>query len=145
MSLFNSFDQSAASVVGFGISTLLIAGPTSDRTTTRKLSGMGCRVDLCDELYSALDRILDGPEDFDLIVVDCDSIGGFSQGMRAQSLLISMGRCIPMILISAECSTQTFPLGRYEPTVLRAPLSAISLRVGFEHAMQERLLMQRAS
>ena len=145
MSLFNAFDHSAASVVGFGVNPLLTSGAANDPATARKLSGMGCRVETCDELYLALHRVLDGSEDFELIVVDCDSIGGLAQGMRAQSLLTSTGRCIPMILISAECTEQTFPFNRYEPTVLSAPLSSISLRVGFEHAMQERLLMAGAS
>lgn len=145
MNLFNSFDPHASTVVGFGIRTLLISTEDGNGAMSRKLAGMGCRVEDCDELYLALDRITDGPHAFDLIVVDCDSTGGLDQGKRAHSLLKAIGRSIPLILVSHDCQKQEFPFSRHEPTVLRAPLSSISLRVGFEHAMQERLLMARAS
>lgn len=145
MNLFNSFDPQASTVVGFGIRTMLISTEEQDGPLTRKLAGLGCRVEECDELYLALDRVMDGPQGFDLVVVDCDTTGGLDQARRAQALLKSTGRCIPVILVSSDCHTQSFPFNRYEPTVLRAPLSSISLRVGFEHSMQERLLMARAS
>jgi CheY-like chemotaxis protein len=145
MNLFNSFDPQASTVVGFGIRTLLISTEALDGSLARKLAGLGCRVEDCDELYLALDQVMDGPQGYDLIVVDCDTTGGLDQGKRAHALLKATGRCIPVILVSSECQTQNFPFNRFEPTVLRAPLSAISLRVGFEHAMQERLLMARAS
>ena len=106
---------------------------------------MGCQIEVCDELYFAIDRVLDGPQDFELIVIDCDSIGGLAQGRRAHMLLKATGRCLPVILVSSECAEQTFPFNRYDATELRAPLSAVSLRVGFEHALQERLLMAPAS
>lgn len=145
MNLFNSFDPQASTVVGFGTRTLLISSEDERGPMARKLSGLGCRIETCDELYLALEHVMDGPQGFDLIVIDCDKTGGLEQGRRAHALLKSTGRCIPVILVSGECDKQTFPFSRYEPTVLRSPLSAISLRVGFEHAMQERLLMARAS
>lgn len=145
MNLFNSFDPQASTVVGFGIRTLLISTEVLDGPLARKLAGLGCRVEDCDELYLALDHVMDGPQGYDLIVVDCDTTGGLGQGKRAHALLKATGRCIPVILVSSECQAQSFPFNRHEPTELRAPLSAISLRVGFEHAMQERLLMARAS
>jgi hypothetical protein len=52
---------------------------------------MGCLIAVCDELYFALDRVLDGPQDFALIVIDCDSIGGLVQGRRAYMLLMATG------------------------------------------------------
>ncbi|MCF8511045.1 MAG: hypothetical protein K9G43_06340 [Rhodobacteraceae bacterium] len=145
MTLLNSFDPQTATVVGFGINTLLITSEAKQGALARKLAGMGCRIETCDEIYYALDRVMDGPQDFELVVVDCDSMGGLGQGRRVHALLKATGRCIPMMLVSKECEAQSFPFTRYEPTVLRAPASSISLRVGFEHAMQERLLMARAS
>lgn len=145
MNLFNAFDPHASTVVGFGVRTLLISTEGESGPMAQKLSRMGCRVETCDELYLALESVMDGPQGFDLIVVDCDSTGGLGQGQRVHALLKATGRCIPLILVSGECREQDFPFSRYEPTVLRAPLTAISLRVGFEHAMQEHLLMARAS
>lgn len=145
MNLFNSFDQMDSTVVSFGVSTLLISAEGGVGAVARKLAGLGCRIETCNELYSALDQVMDDPSGYELIVVDCDSVGGLALGRRVHALLETTQRCIPVILISRECLEQSFPASRYEPTVLRAPLSSISLRVGFEHAMQERLMMARAS
>ena len=145
MTLFNAVDPLSATIVGFGVQTLLVSSEPTHGPVSRRLSGMGCQIEVCDELYFAIDRVLDGPQDFELIVIDCDSIGGLAQGRRAHMLLKATGRCLPVILVSSECAEQTFPFNRYEATELRAPLSAVSLRVGFEHALQERLLMARAS
>lgn len=145
MNLFNSFDRDEATVVGFGIGALLISDNGQETVLCQRLAGLGCRVEMCEDIYSALDRVVDGGEVFDLIVVDCDTAGGIALGQRANALLRASGRCVPMILISRDCTQQSFPTSRHEPTVLRAPHSAVALRVGFEHAMQERLLIARAS
>lgn len=144
MNLFNTFDQLQATVVGFGVRTLLISQDGDDSALCSRLAGMGCQVDTLQDVYSALDRVVDGPEEFELIVVDCDSSGGLALGRRAHALLRATGRCIPMMLVGREISQQHFPATRYEATELRAPLSAVSLRVGFEHALQERLMYSRA-
>lgn len=145
MNLFNTFDHQQSTVVGFGIRTLLISESAEVGTLRQRLAGMGCLVDVIEDVYSALDRIVDGPEEFELIVVDCDTCGGLFLGQRAHGLLKTTGRCIPMILISRETTEQSFPASRYEPTLLRTPFSAVALRVGFEHALQERLLYSRAN
>lgn len=145
MDLFNTFDHSVSTVVSFGVKTLLISNEGVLGPLSRKLAGLGCQIEAADELYSALDHVMDDPSTYSLIVVDCDSFGGLGLGRRAHSLLQLTQRCIPMILVSRECQGQVFPSTRYEPTILRAPLSSVSLRVGFEHAMQDKLLMARAS
>ena len=144
MNLYDTFDPSSASVVGFGVNTLLISTEASGGPLARRLAGLGCRTETCDELYLALDSIVDGPQHYELIVVDCDSTGGLAVGQRAHALLKANGRHSPLILLSNEITSHDFPHSRYEPTVLRAPISVVSLRVGFEHAMQEHFLMARA-
>jgi len=47
-----------------------------------------------------------------------------------------------VILVSRDCPNQVFPAERRAPIVLRAPLSAVSLRVGFEHALRDRLALR---
>lgn len=143
MNVFTNFDPQAATVVGFGVRCLLISTEAQNGPIARKLADLGCRVETCDEVYSGLDRVIDDPVEYELVVIDCDSSGGFALGQRAHTLLKVTQRCIPMMLISKECAAQNFPMNRHEPTLLRAPLSSVSLRVGFEHVMQERMLMAR--
>ncbi len=145
VNLFDTFDQNVATVVSFGVRTMLISGGGFEGPLARKLAGLGCRLEILDELYSAIDHVMDDPFSYELIVIDCDSIGGLEMGQRAHNLLQTTRRSIPMILLSENCKDQVFPASRYEATILRAPLSAISLRVGFEHAMQDRLLLAVAS
>ena len=45
---------------------------------------------------------------------------------------------VPVILVSRDCGEQRFPEDRKSPTLLRAPLSSVALRVGFEHALRDR-------
>lgn len=144
MNLFNSFDHHQSTVVGFGMRALVICGKAQQDAYQDKLARLGCSVECFADVYSALDRVLDGPDEMELIVIDCDSCGGLALGQRAHSLLKATGRCIPVILISRETDEQKFPASRYEPTLLRAPISSVALRVGFEHALQERLLYARA-
>ena len=51
---------------------------------------------------------------------------------------------VSVILVSTECSDQRFPQDRCAPVVLRSPMTAVSLKVGFEHALRERFLYQAA-
>lgn len=145
MNLLNTFDHLSATKVGFGVRALMISDLGVDSPMWHKLAKLGCTLEVAEDVYSALDRIVDGPEQFELIVIDCDTSGGLALGLRTHAILKSTGRCIPLILVSAETADQSFPNSRYEPTLLRAPSSSISLRVGFEHALQERLLYSRAS
>lgn len=144
MNLFTKFDQETASVVGFGVRTLLISAEGSGGMTARRLAGLGSILECREELYSGLELVMDDPAGYGLIVIDCDGIGGLAAGQRAHAMLNVTQRCIPVILISQECGEQCFPSSRYEPVALRTPLSAVSLRVGFEHALRERLMVQMA-
>lgn len=143
MTLFKTFDPQSATQVGYGASTLLVSGKDGGNLQGR-LAALGCGVDRLDELYLALESILDGPVGYDLLVIDCDGLGGLAAGERALNLLRTTGRCPPVILVSRECVTQEFPNNRFEPVILRAPCSPLSLRVGFEHAMQDRIMLARA-
>jgi CheY-like chemotaxis protein len=144
MKLNATFDLHESTVVGFGFRTLLVTSDTANAVMTRRLNGLGCRVEACDELYSALDRLIDDPSEFELIVIDCDSIGGLATAKRAHLMLKITERCFPVILVSSEVAHHDFPHSRHDPTILRGPITALSLRVGFEHAMQDRLYMNRA-
>lgn len=141
MNLFRNIDHSTASVVGFGLRTLLISPAGLGGQVAVRLAGLGSVLECREELYAGLELIMDDPAGYALVVIDCDGLGGRAAGLRAHSMLDVTQRCVPVILISAECSQQVFPESRYEPVQLRAPLSAVSLRVGFEHALQERFML----
>lgn len=145
MNLFRKFDQQEASRVSFGVRTLLISPEGTNGKAALYLAGLGSLIECETELYAGLDLAICDPAGYGLIVIECDRLGGLEAGRRARAMLEIAAQNKPMILISAECVTQEFPLDRFAPIVLRAPLSAISLRVGFEHALRDRLMMAQAS
>lgn len=142
MQLIRSFEQDNAALVGFGIRVLLLTNETGEGPITRRLAGLGGRVEQTDELFAGLEAAIEDTGGYGLFVIDCDAMGGLEQGRKAFSMLGEVARRLPVILISKECGQQTFPEERNAPTMLRAPLSAVSLRVGFEHALRERLAMR---
>ena len=143
MQITRSFDRSEATLVGWGVRTLLLSGDTAG-VTERRLAGLGGQVEMVDELFLALDALISDPSGFGLFVMDADVFGGVQAGMRAFHLLGDVARRVPMILISKEIQDQVFPDGTDMPTMLRGPLSAVALRVGFEHALRGRMLLRVA-
>lgn len=139
MQLVRSFEQSHAAQVGFGIRVLLVSSEASENPVQRRLAGLGSLVELTDDLFIGLEAAIEDPAGYGLLVIDCDMIGGIAAGRRAFAMLGETVRRLPVILISKDCQQQQFPEDRTSPVVLRAPLSAISMRVGFEHALRERL------
>lgn len=142
MQLVRSFEQEDAALVGFGIRVLLVTGQPDTGVIMRRLAGLGGQVELSHELFEGLSAVLDDPAGYGLLVLDCDSLGGVPAGMKAFAMLGETARRLPVILISSECVKQTFPEDRSAPILLRAPLSAVSARVGFEHALRDRLAVR---
>jgi hypothetical protein len=138
MQLIHTFPDTGL-LSGGGIRVLLLSGQA--QSIARRIEALGAMVESRDELYAALSDILDDPLDVGLFVVDCDTIGAESAETvrRALHVISQTGRRIPMILISREFARQSFPEDRFLPVELRAPLSAVSLKVGFEHALRDRL------
>ena len=71
-------------------------------------------------------------------------LAGLEAAQRAVQMLGDAMAHVPMLLVSRDCRGQRFPAERDQPTVLPAPLSAAALKMGFEHALRERLLFQAA-
>ena len=139
MHLVRSFEQSDVAQVGFGIRAILVTGLDQDNLIKRRLAGLGSLVEMTDDLYMGLESVLDDPAGYGLLVIDCDAVGGLDAGRRGFALLGETSRRMPVILVSSECSGQQFPQERSAPVVLRAPVSMVSMRVGFEHALRDRL------
>lgn len=108
--------------------------------TTRRLVAMGGVPEVVDELYDGLGAFADDHRAADLLVVDCDGFGGLDAVRRAVGRLCPNDLRAPVVLISADCREQIFPMRRAEPIVLRAPLSKIALRLALETVFQGRFL-----
>ena len=134
-----SFSERDAAQVGWPFRAMLVSA-ASGEGSQRRLAGLGIRVETVGDLYTALSVVMEDPSHADLLVVDCDGIGGLAEVRRIVKLMGEVTLRVPVILISAECVVQNFALERREPTVLRAPLSAVSLRVAFEHVLRGRLV-----
>ena len=139
MQLVRSFEQSNAAQVGFGIRALLVTNMALDNPIRHRLAGLGSLVEMTDDLFIGLEAVIEDPAGYGLLVIDCDAIGGLEAGRRAFSMMGDVSRRIPVNLISSECQSQQFPEDRSAPVQLRTPLSMVSMRVGFEHALRDRL------
>lgn len=146
MQMLRSANQTEFSRVGFGIRVLLLTSEGESSAISRRLAGLGSQIDIVDEVFTALSDVLEDPISYGLFVIDCESstVGGLEGGKRAAQRMGDVISRVPVILISKECSVQHFPEDRMVPTNLRAPLSAIALRVGFEHALRGRLAYRAA-
>ena len=145
MQVFRAEDHEAE-LVGWGVRVLMLSDPkaTTTENTLRRVAGFGGSVDHHDETFAALEAAIDDPAGYGLFIMLCDDFGGLEAGHRAFQLLRGAGCRVPVILISAAVSEQCFPEDRSAPILLRSPLSAVSMRVGFEHALRERLIWQAA-
>lgn len=140
MQLLRAIETDEATPVGISVRTMVLTAGASDQAIQR-IAGLGCRIEREDEIFSALDKLFTDPSGYGLFIMDADAFGGLASGHRAFRLLGEVAAKVPMIMFSAECRDQVFPQGRESPTILRAPLSAVSLRVGFEHALRARMAL----
>lgn len=127
--------------IGAGIRVLVLTvaeGPAREALAGR-LRATGAEVETADEIYSALSEMMEDPCDHDLFVMECDGFGGLEAGRRAAALLGRMQHPVPVILVTGDCAEQHFPDDWREAAVLRAPVSAVSLRVGMEQVLRHRL------
>lgn len=130
-------------LAGWGVSVLLVSAVAGGGMVAGRLAALGAKVAVHSGLGSALARLLealpDAPSEASLrgvnmLVIDCDHAGGLAAGMLAFDRLTAAGLRMPVILISAVCAEQTFPVGREAPFHFRAPVSVLALRIGFELA-----------
>lgn len=143
MQFNHDFDAVAAQPVAWGVRILVLARSADDPLIAR-VAALGGPVEVETELYAALSAMIDDPSGYGLFVMDADAQGGRAVALQAVRTLAAVTQRVPVILISREHDKQVFPQERGEPVCLRAPLSSISLRVGFEHALRDRLLWAAA-
>ena len=146
MQIIRSNGHENAALAGRGVRVLLMSSEGETGVTSRRLASLGGQVEVEAELFSALAALIDDPAGYGLFVMDCDgdNVGGLAAGRRAVKMLGAVVLRVPVILVSRECGERGFPNDRSAPIVLRAPATLVSLRAGFEHALQDRLLYRAA-
>ncbi len=142
MQFFRQDDLEVSAVVGWGVRVMLLAAGEG-RIATR-LAGLGSVVEAESDSFAALDLLTMDATGYGLFVIDCDHVGGVGAARNLISLMHKGDVSLPVILVSSDCETQEFPSDYNAPVVLRAPLSAVAARVGFEHAMRDRLVFKAA-
>jgi len=146
MQVFCQDNADGASIVGWGMRVLLLSHAETVTKTAAgmRIAGLGGKVELESEAFAALDTLIMDETGYGLLVIECDSFGGLAAGRNLVSMLHKGEVSMPVMLLSSDCDEQEFPYEFNRPVVLRAPVSAVGLRVGFEHAMRDRLVFQAA-
>jgi hypothetical protein len=141
MQFFRQSDADDAMVVSWGIRVMLLrpaCGMQGDQTAVG-IAGLGGCVEIQDDAGVALESLVRAGGGFGLLVVDCEALGGLTAAQSWLALLQKHGVALPVILLVSRSVRQEFPNEKGLPVVLRAPVSSVSLRVGFQHALRDRL------
>lgn len=139
MQVFRPVDYVPATLVGRGLRVML-TGATENSTVADKLARLGGAVEAEPEAFMALSMVMDDPNGYSLFVIDADGLGGNHEAQRICGLLKGAFPRLPVIIVGGGVGAQSFPEDIEHPVRLRAPVSSVSLRVGFEHALRERML-----
>lgn len=133
-------------LTGWGVHVLFLTaeGCETDRWVRNRLAGLGAIVEAESDFYVAVDRLSGRTEGFGLFIMDCDAHGGLEEAQRLLPFLRQIAPSIPVAFLSSQSAQHAFPEDERQPVILRKPLSAVSLRVGFSHAMRHRLVCPAA-
>jgi hypothetical protein len=143
MQFFRQDEVEVSAIVGWGVRVMILAAePADECRIAARLSGLGGIVTAESDGFAALDELSLDATGFGMFVIDCDHVGGVDAARKLVSMMHKGNVSIPVILVSSDCKTQEFPSDFNAPVILRAPLSAVAVRVGFEHAMRDRLVFQ---
>lgn len=142
MQILHAFDPQSIAPVGLSIRVMVIGVASRKAPLVERLASLGGAIDAEQDLFTGLEAVIEDPAGYGLCVIDCDAVGGLELGRKAQALMGDASLRVPVILVSSECSQQEFPQDRAKPVVLRGPASKLSMRMGYEHALRDRFLMQ---
>lgn len=146
MQAFRQIEAENAALVGWGVRVLLLSpnGGEGQGQVAARIAGFGGVIETESDIFAAVETLLGDSTGYGLFVMECDAYGGIEAGRRVMAMMGRAAERMRVILISAETREQAFPDDSCQPILLRAPLSAVSLRVGFEHALRERLVYMAA-
>ncbi len=115
-------DRQRISRQSMGVRVMLLTDRPEGQTALR-LATYGSLVEIEDEFFAALSRILDDPMGYDLFVMDCDAFGGIDAAERAVAALIAADARM---------------LGRRSAVCLPDAVSEAGFRQGFDHVLRDR-------
>jgi hypothetical protein len=145
MQFFHPIAQDDAALVGFGLAVMLVApngAPTTEQKAGR-LAGLGCTITVEPNVRRAQAAMASGQHD--LLVIDAEATGGLTAALSVLSSMRRSGIETRAIIVSHGVKEQTFPVDPMEPILLRAPMSAVGVRVAVEYALRDREQAQIAA
>lgn len=147
MQVFRQIDTESAALVGWGVRVMLLSlnGGEGPGRVADRISGFGGVIECEADIYAAVEAMQSDATGYGLFVMECDAYGGLEAGRRAVAMMGRAAERTRVILISRDVAVQTFPEDLSQPILLRSPMSAVSLRVGFEHALRDRLVYMAAA
>lgn len=123
---------SGAGAPGRRLRALLASAEGPGAAARHRLVALGAEVEAHAQLYDALAVLADDPRAAQVLVVDCDGFGGVGPVALAIGRVQGLDAGVPVVLITRRCPEQEFPSRRRGPVVLRAPVSALALRLALE-------------
>lgn len=142
MQFFRQEQVEISAILGWRIRVLVLTAPdpAQESKVAVRIADLGGAVEVEYEAFSALDTLIMDRTGFGLFVIECDAVGGLDVGRNLVSLLHKGGVSLPTLLISSDCTEGEFSTDSQAPVVLRAPVSPMSLRLGFEHTLRNRIV-----
>ena len=111
---------------------LLVGSSGREGYTARALDRFGLQPELIDTIPEAISLLQEAPSPSALLIMRCRGSMALQAGRRLWADLRRLGRARPVVLISEACQGQSFPCRSEGPIILRAPVSALALRLAFE-------------
>lgn len=144
MQFFRPIEKGDAALVGFGLAVMMVApqGVPATLQKTGRLAGLGCAITIEPDVGRAMAAM--AVHHHDLLVIDAEAGGGLATARALLSLMRRSGVETPAIIVSQGVPAQAFPDDPGEPVLLRAPLSAVGLRVAVEFALRHTPLQMAA-
>ena len=124
--------------MGWGVRAALATGAGGDTRTLPKLRYLLRNVVAFDQVADVMAQMIDDPQAYQIVVIDCGSFGGLEVCRHVCRMFREEEIDVPLILITAQIDEQIFPTNGQEPTVLRAPVSSVALRVALDMALKTR-------
>ena len=97
MQVIRSFEEQEFSQVGWSARAMLVSA-VPDSVSVRRLAGLGLQVQMVEDVYTAMSEVIEDPSHCDLLVVDCDGLGGLAEMRRVVKLMGNTMLRVPVIL-----------------------------------------------
>ena len=118
---------------------VMLLSENRDGPTAQRLAEYGSLVDVHRDVDLALSGIVTDPIGYDLVVMDCDGIGGVDGAEAVIAALIAADARMRVILVSQEFDKPAYPFGLRAAVCLPASVPDEGFRQGFDHVLRDRV------